>query len=51
VQRLNYILSLIGDENINIDYEKVEIPLESSRNKLMKKPYVGGVPSLGAKVS
>jgi hypothetical protein len=48
VQRLNYIPSLEGDENMNIGNEKVEIPLKSST---MKKPYVRGVPSLGAKVS
>jgi hypothetical protein len=51
VQRLNYIPSLEGDENTNIGNEKVEIPLRSSTNKPMKKPYVRGVPSFGAKVS
>jgi len=40
-----------NDENTNIGDEKVEIPFESSTNKPMKKPYVKGVPSFGAKVS
>jgi hypothetical protein len=51
VEGLNYIPSLEGDKNMNIGDEKVEIPLRSSTNKPMKKPYVGGVRSLGAKVS
>jgi hypothetical protein len=48
---LSYIPSSKGDENTNIRDEEVEILLGSSTNKLVKKPYVGGVPSLGAKVS
>jgi hypothetical protein len=51
VQGLNYIPSSEGDENTNISDEEVKILLGSSTNKPVKKPYVRGVPSLGAKVS
>jgi hypothetical protein len=51
VQRLNYIPSSKGDENTNTGGEEVKISLGSSTNKLVKKPYVRGVPSLGAKIS
>jgi hypothetical protein len=51
VQGLNYIPSLEGDENTNTSDEVVKILLKSSTNKPVKKPYVRGVPSLGAKVS
>jgi hypothetical protein len=51
VQGLNYIPSWEGDENTNTGDEKVKILLGSSTNKLMKKPYLRGVPSLGVKVS
>jgi hypothetical protein len=51
VQGLSYIPSLKSDENTNIGNEEVEILLGSSTNKPVKKPYVGGVTSLGAKVS
>jgi hypothetical protein len=51
VQGLNYIPSLKGDENTNTGDEVVKILLRCSTNKPMKKPYVRGAPSLGAKVS
>jgi hypothetical protein len=51
VQGSSYVPSSKGDKNMNISDEEVEIPLKSSANKPMKKPYVGRVPSPGAKVS
>jgi hypothetical protein len=48
---LNYIPSSEGDENLNTGDEEVKIPLRSSTNKLVKKPYVRGVLSLGVEVS
>jgi hypothetical protein len=48
---LSYVPSLEDDENTNTGDEEVEILLENSTNKPMKKPYVRRVPSLGAEVS
>jgi hypothetical protein len=44
VQGLNYIPSSKGDENTNTGDEEVKIPLGSSTNKPVKKPYVRGGP-------
>jgi hypothetical protein len=51
VQGLSYVPSLEDDENMNTGDEEVEILLENSAIKPVKKPYVRRVPSLGAKVS